>query len=191
MATLAAALHDAANITQSLEFGSQDINTTGIITAGGMVIPRPHACFSHSASITLTGGTTAQAIPFDTDEIKVGITHSTSVNPSRITLPTAGTYRIIYSVIAMGGSLNKLFNVWFAVDGTNIARSNTIRNLSTASVERIVTVSIMYTFTAGQYFEIMMWSDATNTQIVATGTQANPTRPACPSIILDCNKVST
>ena len=190
MPTLADALHDSANITESVELGSQDLNTTGTITAGAMSIPRPYGCFSHSSTITLTGGTTADAIPFNTDEVKNNITHSTSVNPSRITVPIAGVYSIIFSVIAKAGTINKLYNIWLAVDGSPVARTNTIQNLSTASVERIITVEFFYTFTAGQYFEIMHWSDATNTQIVATGTQTNPTRPACPSIILTVKKVS-
>jgi hypothetical protein len=156
-----------------------------------MIIPRPYGCFSHSATITLTGGTTADAISLDTDEAKNHITHSTSVNNSRVYVDITGVYSIIFSVIARGGTNNKLFNVWLSVDGTNIARTNTIQNLSTSGVDRIITVECFYTFTAGQYFQIMMWSDATNTQLTATGTQATPTRPACPSIILTVKKVSS
>ena len=190
MITLADALNDSANITKSVELGTQALNTTGIITAGGMIIPRPYGSFSHSATVTLTGGTTADAMPFDTDDITNQITHSTSTNNSRIYVDVAGIYRIIFSLIAMGGTANKLFNCWLAVNGSNVARTNTIRNLSTANVQRIITVEMMHGFTANQYFEIMLWSNATNTIIEATAAQSNPTRPACPGIILDINKLS-
>jgi hypothetical protein len=191
MPHLGDAMHDSANFTSSIELGSQNINTTGIITAGGMVIPRPYGCFSSSQTQTIASATAAQAITFNTDEVKNQITHSTVTNNSRIYVDVAGVYRICFSVIAQGGTANKLFNVWLAVDGSPIARTNTIQNLSTAGVDRIITVEFMYTFAANQYFEIMMWSDATNTSIIATGTQATPTRPASPSVILDINKVSS
>jgi hypothetical protein len=191
MPHLGDAMSDSANFDQPIDFGAQNVTTTGTITAGAMVIPRPYGCFSHAATITLTGGTTADAIAFDTDEVKNHITHSTSVNNSRITVDQAGVYSIIFSVIAKGGTNNKLFNIWLAVEGSPITRTNTIQNLSTSGVERIITVEFFYTFTAGQYFQIMAWSDATNTTLVATAAQATPTRPACPSIILTVKKVSS
>ena len=190
MPYLSDAVNDSANFSKSVELGSQDLTTTGTITAGAMIVPRPYGAFVHTSTITLTGGTTADAIPFNTDVLKHHITHSTSVNPSRIYVDIAGVYSIIFTCSPVGGTVNKLINIWLAVEGSPVANSNAVQNLSTASIQRIRTGERMYTFTAGQYFEIMCWSDATNTTLVATGTQATPTRPAAPSISLTVKKVS-
>jgi len=190
MAYLADEIHDPANFDKSINFGSQDVHTTGTVYAGGIVVPRPYGCFSSTQTQTIANATAAQAITFNTDEFKNQITHSTVTNNTRIYVDVAGVYSIIFSVIARGGTINKLFNVWLAVGGANIDRTNTIQNLSTAAVERIITIEFFYQFTANQYFEIMMWGDATNTEIVATAAQSTPTRPASPSIILTVKKVS-
>jgi high-affinity K+ transport system ATPase subunit B len=191
MPTLSDAVNDSGNFNHSVELGTQNLNTTGTITAGKIVAGRPYGSFSSSQTQAIASTAAAQAITFNTDEYKSLITHSTVTNNSRITVDEAGNYEITFSVIAKCSSSGKLFNVWLAVNGVNIARTNTIQNLSTGSVERIITVAFCYTFTAGQYFEIMMWSDSTNTTIEATGVQASPTRPACPSIILDISRNSS
>ena len=87
--------------------------------------------------------------------------------------------------------INKTLDIWLAVNGVNVPRSNTISKFVGLANERIITVTYIYTFTAGQYFELYMRSDDTNTVIIATAAAAGPpSRPACPSIIVTVNKIS-
>lgn len=154
------------------------------------ISPIPHGSFSDSTTQTSGGTTTANAITFNTDEVKAGITHSTVTNPSRITVDTAGTYLITFSIIVNASAVNKHINIWLSVGGTNVARSNTVYELP-LSGEALTTVTYIYTFTAGQYFEIMWCSrDDASMTLLATAADVNPTTPASPSVILTVNKIS-
>lgn len=154
------------------------------------ISPIPHGSFSDSTTQTSAGTTSANAITFNTDEIKAGITHSTSVNPSRITVDTAGTYLITFSAIVNPSAAAKHVNIWLSVNGSNVARTNTIYELP-ASGEALTTVTYIYTFAAGSYFELYWCSrDDANMTLLATAAGINPTTPASPSIILTVNKIS-
>jgi len=154
-------------------------------------IPLPHGSFSNSTTLTISGLTTAAyPITFDTDEVKYLMTHSTGVNPSRIYVDVEGCYLITFSAVCKSSAPNKKLDIWFAVDGVNVPRSNTISNFVGSGNERIVTVTFLYEFLANQYFELYYASNDAGTTIVATAAQTNPTRPACPSIILTVNKIS-
>lgn len=156
----------------------------------GTVYTRPCGMFSDSTTQTISSTTTAYPITFNTDEFKQDITHSTSLNTSRIQVDHEGTYLIIISAIAsLASGTNQKLDVWVRVDGTDVPRSNTITNI-VSTAEQIVAVPFIYTFTDGQYFEMIMRGSSTNVRLLATGTQTGPTRPACPSIILTINRIS-
>lgn len=150
----------------------------------------PYGSFSDSSSQGIANVNNAYAIALNTDEAKNYITHSTTVNNSRVYIDKAGTYLITFSAIGKSAAVNKLLDIWLSVDGTNVPRSNTRSRFVGTANERIITVTFIYSFTANQYFELYMASDDTGTQIVSTGTQSNPTRPACPSIIVTVNWIS-
>lgn len=170
-----------------------------IVTVGDGVTKRmsfatmrshPYGCVSDSTTQTIANVSIAYPITFNTNEVLSNITHSETVNPSQITVPIAGVYLITFSAIAKSAAPNKYVDIWLAVQGSPVTRSNTISRFVGTSNERIITVTYVYTFTAGQYFELMWHSDDTGTTLPATGTQSSPTRPACPSIILTINMVS-
>lgn len=150
----------------------------------------PFANLSSSQSQTIASTTAEYAITFNTNDLISGITHSTTVNPSRIQIDQAGSYLITFSAIGKSAVANKSLDIWLKVDGVNVANSNTVSRFVGSANERIITVTYIYTFTASQYFELYMASNDTGTHLLATGTQTNPTRPACPSIIITVNKVS-
>jgi len=154
------------------------------------ISPIPHGNFSQIVTLTSGGATTANPVPFDTDEVKLGITHSTSVNPSYIYCDTAGAYLITFSMVIVASAPNKHINVWLAVNGTNIARSNTVYELPLAG-EALTTITCVNTFTAGQYFQVFWCSrDGASMTILATAAGTNPTTPVSPAVILTVNKIS-
>lgn len=105
-------------------------------------------------------------------------------------LNTTGDWLLVYSIIANGG-LGDHIDIWARLDGSNIARSNTICEFARANAEQVISCSFILTTTSGtQKFELYWRGDNTNCQLLATGTQASPTRPACPSAILTINKIS-
>jgi hypothetical protein len=155
------------------------------------MISLPYGMFSDSTSQLIASTTTAQVVTFNTDEHKYLITHSTSTNPSRIIIDIAGTYLITVSGIIHETTSDKTFyELWLAVDGTNVARSNTRVECATKEEEMTLGVSFIYTFTAGQYFELKAVGSSTTIGLQATGVGSTPTRPASPSIILTVNRVA-
>src|SRR5512135_3043917 len=90
----------------------------------GTMINHPYAQLSDSTTQTIGSTTTAYPITFNTQDIISGITHSTVTNPSRITIPTAGVYLVTFSAIGKSTAVNKVLEIWLAVDGTNVPRSN-------------------------------------------------------------------
>lgn len=153
------------------------------------VVGLNHATLSDSTTQAISDTSAVQAITFDTNEVLDGITHSTSVNPSRIYFDSAGTYLLNFSGIADTTTANQLLHVWGRIDGTDIDRSNTIVRMATASTETTVAVSFHVTVSADSYFEFMTWGSSTNCQWLATAAQTTPTRPASPSVIATIQRI--
>jgi hypothetical protein len=185
---------DGSNNTFIGDGGSTNyakFTSAGRLSFGGTGgVSLPYGSFSDSTTQGIANVNNAYPITFNTDEAKSQVTHDTGSNPSRVQIDVAGTYLITFSAIGKSTVANKTLDIWLAVDGSPVARSNTISRFVGSGNERIITVTYIYTFTAGQYFELMWNSNDTGTTLIATGTQSNPTRPACPSIILTVNMIS-
>lgn len=147
----------------------------------------PYGSFSSNVNQTIASATTAYAITYTDRELTNQITLTSN---SHINILVAGTYLITFSAVGKSGVANKYLDIWLAVDGTNVPRSNTHSKFVGSANERIITVTYIYDFTAGQYFELIMHSDDVNTLLAATAAGASPTRPASPSIIVTINKIS-
>jgi len=110
---------------------------------------------------------------------------------SRIFFTTTGDYLIAVSAIADSDTINKKMDLWASIDGTNVERSNTITNIPNANSELIVAVAFIVSITtAGSYFQLKTTANDDGVQMKATVAGTNPTRPACPSIIVAIHKVS-
>jgi hypothetical protein len=142
---------------------------------------------SDSTTQTFTTAGTVYPITYDTNEALSGVVHSTSTNPSRVTITTAGTYLIAFSACCEAPSPSKHINIFLKVNGNIVARTGTLIELP-ISGEGVMTVTLLYTFTAGQYFELCALSDVNNMTIKATA--AGGTYPASPSIIVTVNQIS-
>jgi hypothetical protein len=149
-------------------------------------INAPYLMQSDSTDQAIANTAAAQVITFDTDVYHSGITRTSS---SRFTIPTAGTYMICFSGIC-SGTLNKYIEMWLRVDGVDVASSNTIYQFKTNGNVAVIAVSFIQTFTANQYFEFWTWGDDVSSTWNSTAAGAAPTRPACPSIIITCNRIS-
>ena len=152
----------------------------------------PHGTFASIVTQTIASTTVAYEVALEVEIAKDGLTHSTSTNNSRIQIDTAGTYTIIVSAIAdtTGGGSAEI-DLWFRVDGADVANSNTIARMANSNTETVVAVALTYTFTAAQYFELVMHGSATTVQLLATAAGTTPTTPVCPSVIVSVTKVSS
>ena len=167
---------------------------TAPATGVGWKVPMarvPHGQVSDSTTQGIADTTVAYPITYDTNEdVTEGLTHSVSVNPSRIYVDLKGSYEIIYSAIAdLNTGSNKEIDIWLRVNGTDVDRTNTTVNLG-GTPHVVITVSFIHAFAAGDYFELVMRGETTAVELIATAAGVSPTRPATPSIIVTAKWVS-
>jgi hypothetical protein len=168
-------------------------NSITVDEAGFVLFKVPHGTFYSSSTQAIANTANTQKITFEKEIDVERLIHSTSVNTSRVYVPTAGSYEILFSGIAdiASGSPNKHIEVWLAVDGTPQADTNTRVEIGSISIETTVAVSLIVDLNAGQYIELETWGDATTCEWLATAAGTGPTRPACPSVIMTVKKVSS
>jgi hypothetical protein len=151
--------------------------------------PIPHATISHNANLTVTGTTVENKVIFSTNDDLLGITHTTG--DSKIYVPSSGDWLVsISAVIDTTTNSNATMDVWLKINGNNVANSNTQVAVDTVGTQTTLACTYILDMTAGQYFEFFYAGSNTNIRMLAIGTQASPTRPACPSVIVTVLKVS-
>ena len=153
----------------------------------------PYGAWQDSTTQSAASTTTAYPITFNTVDYESGIVLQSS---SQLKVTYAGLYNIQFSL-----QLSNLANstedadIWFRINGTNIAKSNSIfglapRKNSTDPYHVIAAMNYYAQLAANDYVQIMWRASNTAITIDALGTQASPTRPATPSAIVTMNYLS-
>ena len=153
----------------------------------------PFGSFSSASTQACNVTSASFAINYSDIEASHNITTlaGTVSGSSRISIVKTGTYLITFSAVGKSNSPGVTLDIWLKVNGVNVPRSDTLSRFVGSANERIITVTFIYPFNAGDYFELAMHSDNNGTQIIATGsTTGPPPTPACPSIILTINKIA-
>jgi hypothetical protein len=167
-------------------------NTTKKITYSDL-LSLPHGAFSSASTQTCVSTSASKAITFSDIETAhdVAMLAGTASGSSRVSITKTGAYLITFSAVGKSTSPGAVLNIWLKVNGVDIDRSNTLSRFVGSANERIITVTFIYEFYEGDYFELAMHSDTNGTNIVATGSATGPpVIPACPSIILTANKIA-
>lgn len=160
---------------------------------GGQYLNTPYGAFQDNTDQTAANTTTAYAITFDTTDFSNGITLS---NSSRLNVTQSGLYNYQFS-IQFKNTTNDTqdVEVWFAKNGTNIAKSNSRFGLparkSSGDPSHIVAALNFYTnLTANDYVQLFWKVSDVGVSIEAYPTATSPTRPAIPSVIATMSFVS-
>jgi hypothetical protein len=133
---------------------------------------------------------TAYSMTFDTTHFSTGVS---LVSGSRITIANTGTYNIQFSS-QLHTTANQAvdFSIWFAMTGSNIANSNT-----DFTVEKIAgggygvaALNFLTQIQSGSYVELKYSKTTAQGQLQAKGTQASPSRPATPSVIVTVTQIA-
>jgi len=114
----------------------------------------------------------------------------TGHDSGNIRFTSTGHYIVMVSAIADADANQKSMDLWLYVDGVNVANTNTIVQLPTANTEVVLAVPFIVVAVDGTTMQLRTAADDTGVQMKATAAQANPARPACPSIIVGIFKVS-
>lgn len=134
---------------------------------------------------------TPTALTFNnSSSFNTGVTVASS---TRITYDTAGTYIITVSVqFDNKDTTNHDANIWFRKNGTDIADSNSITSVpkSTDGGNALLQVSIIESFTATQYVEVITMVADANVDIEHIAAAVGPPAyPAVPSVILITDRI--
>jgi len=146
-----------------------------------------YGSFYSNQAQQVTAANTATPIKLNStfEAYKVSI-YGGSGTSSRIKIDTSGTYNIQFSaqVNLASGTQPQVGDFWFKIDGSDVPESNTRMSILGKDYETVIALNFIYTFTAGQYFELYMSSNDSNWRLERATGIAGPTRPAIPSIIL-------
>lgn len=110
---------------------------------------------------------------------------------SRFYASESGDYLInISCIVDTTSNTAATMDIWFDINGTNVPKTNTVVAINSSNMTQVVAVPMILDLDNGDYVRLFYCASSTNFRMLATGTQTNPTRPACPSIIMSVQKIS-
>ena len=161
---------------------------------GGTYINTPYGAFQDSTDQVAANTTTAYAITFNTTDYSNAVTLS---NSSRLNVTNSGLYNIQFSIQLSNATItSQNADVWFKVNGTNLANSNRRFGVSPRigigdPFNTIAAMNYYLSLNANDYVEIMWRPTDVGVTIEQYAAGTSPTRPAVPSAIVTINFVSS
>jgi hypothetical protein len=160
---------------------------------GGKFMNNPYGAFQDSTDQTAANTTTAYAVTFNTTDFSNGVTMASG---SRITVADSGIWNLQFSIqFTNTTNASQDVDVWFRVNGTNAANSNSRfgfapRKGAGDPYHTIAAMNYFLSLNASDYVEIMWRTTDIGVQIEQYAASASPTRPAVPSAIVTMSFVS-
>jgi hypothetical protein len=162
--------------------------------SGGTYLNTPDGAFQDSTDQVAANTTTAYPITFNTTDYTNAITLS---NSSRLNVANSGLYNIQFSIqFTNTTNTTQDVDVWFRVNGTNSANSNSRfgfapRKSAGDPYHTIAAMNYFLSLNATDYVEIMWRPTDVGVTIEQYVAGTSPTRPAVPSAIVTMNFVSS
>jgi hypothetical protein len=160
---------------------------------GGKFMNNPHGAFQDSTDQTAANTTTAYAVTFNTTDFSNGVSIASN---SRITVADSGIWNLQFSIqFTNTTNSSQDVDVWFRVNGTNVANSNSRFGFAPRKgvgdpFHIIAAINYFVSLNATDYVEIMWRPTDIGVQIEQYAASASPTRPAVPSAIVTMSFVS-
>lgn len=160
---------------------------------GGKYLNNPYGAFQDSTDQVAASTTVAYPVTFNTTDFSNGVT---IVSNSRITVADAGIWNLQFSLqFTNTTNASQDVDVWFRVNGTNIANSNSRYGLAPRKgagdpFHVIMALNYFASLNATDYIEIMWRTTDTGVSIEQYVAGTSPTRPAIPSAIATMTFVS-
>jgi hypothetical protein len=162
---------------------TQNVDISGSLTVNGNR-QFNYGEFWMSSSQTPSAGV-SQSVVFDSTGHSVGVAISGSGDLIKVT--NGGTYNIQFSAQINCSAGADTMWMWFKKNGTNIAASNSKAVLANNTAQ-LITVNIIDTATANDYYEIAYQNNAGNAQILSEAASGN--YPSIPGVILTVTQVA-
>ena len=162
-------------------------------SSGGTGIRLPYGAFQDSTDQVAASTTVAYPVTFDTTDFSNGVTVASN---SRITVAYAGIWNLQFSIqLTNTTNASQDVDIWFRVNGTNVANSNSRFGLAARKspgdpYHIIAALNYFVSLNATDYVEIVWRTTDTGVSIEQYPASASPTRPAIPSAIATLSFVS-
>jgi len=153
----------------------------------------PYGAFQDSTDQVAASTTVAYPITFNTTDFSNGVTIASN---SRITVAYAGIWNLQFSIqLTNTTNASQDVDVWFRVNGTNVANSNSRFGLAPRKspgdpFHVIMALNYFVSLNATDYVEIVWRTTDTGVSIEQYPASVSPTRPAIPSAIATMSFVS-
>ena len=160
---------------------------------GGRFMNNPYGAFQDSTDQVAANTTTAYAVTFNTTDFSNGVTVASG---SRITVADAGIWNLQFSIqFTNTTNASQDVDVWFRVNGTNAANSNSRFGFAPRKgvgdpYHIIAALNYFVSLNATDYVEIMWRPTDVGVSIEQYAAGTSPTRPAVPSAIATVSFVS-
>jgi hypothetical protein len=160
---------------------------------GGKFLNNPYGAFQDSTDQVAASTTVAYPVTFNTTDFSNGVT---IVSNSRITVADDGIWNLQFSLqFTNTTNASQDVDVWFRVNGTNIANSNSRYGLAPRKgagdpFHVIMALNYFASLNATDYIEIMWRTSDTGVYIEHYVASSTPTRPSIPSAIATMSFVS-
>ena len=160
---------------------------------GGRFMNNPYGAFQDSTDQVAANTTTAYPVTFNTTDFSNGVTIASG---SRITVANDGIWNLQFSIqFTNTTNASQDVDVWFRVNGTNAANSNSRfgfapRKGANDPYHTIAAMNYFLSLNATDYVEIMWRTTDVGVTIEQYAAGTSPTRPAVPSAIVTMSFVS-
>jgi hypothetical protein len=160
---------------------------------GSKYLNAPYGAFQDSTDQVAANTTTAYAITFNTTDFSNGVTIASG---SRITVADDGIWNLQFSIqFTNTTNASQDVDVWFRVNGTNAANSNSRFGFAPRKgvgdpYHIIAAMNYFLSLNATDYVEIMWRPTDVGVTIEQYAAGSSPTRPAVPSAIATISFVS-
>jgi len=147
---------------------------------------------SFYSSVDQVDGVTPIAMAVENTDLSNGISmvNNLAGKKTRITFANSGVYNIQFSAQfhnTGGGGSGNTTNIWFRLNEANIPNSDTKLTVPSNAPYVVAAWNFMSALAAGDYVEIMWYTD--NVNVIIEHEAATATTPAIPSIIITANQV--
>jgi hypothetical protein len=131
---------------------------------------------------------TAAAMKFGTDDLSgfgVSVTADGLGNRTQIEVDESGVYNVQFSAQISNGPSSAVVDIWFRLNGGNIANTNTSISLQ-SNTNEVASWNYFIDLNPGDIFQIM-WAHTNSASLAAAAATA--LHPATPSVILTVNRI--
>jgi hypothetical protein len=187
--------------TGALIIGNEIITYTGITATSftgctrgvNSSVDSTHTAGAYVGGAQVATANTATLLQINTVDLSNGVSLNTTTN--ELSVAVAGTYNLAFSIQLFNtGNSQDFSNVWFVLDGANIASTASWATTAARSGQVpgavIMAANVFLTLTTSNKVTMKWLTTNGDTSVVTYAPSVSPSYPAAPAVIVTVNQVS-